>query len=96
MIPSKIKYSIFYVCPLLERLSIVLKISPVKYTTTAVGSFRHCGTMVFFQTFRVCSVWGWGGMEWNHSIPLARNRSIPVFGLDKKIVQTKHKDGTVP
>jgi hypothetical protein len=41
---------------------------------------------VVLKSVRVCSVWGWGGMEWNHSIPLARNRSIPVFGLDKKIV----------
>lgn len=35
---------------------------------------------------RVCSVLELGGMEWNHSIPLSWNRSIPVFGLDKKLL----------
>jgi hypothetical protein len=33
----------------------------------------------------VCSVLEWGGMEWNHSIPPEWNRSILVFGLDKKL-----------
>jgi hypothetical protein len=32
---------------------------------------------------------GWGGMEWNHSIPLSQNRSIPVFGLDKKLSRNR-------
>ena len=40
-------------------------------------------------SLRVCSVSECEGMEWNHSIPLSRNRSIPVFGLDKKLSRNR-------
>jgi hypothetical protein len=39
----------------------------------------------FSDKIRMCSVLGCEGMEWNHSILLSRDHSIPVFGLDKKL-----------
>ena len=47
---------------------------------------RLSGGLDFTWHFRVCSVLELVGMEWNRSIPAERNRSILVFGLDKKIV----------
>lgn len=47
---------------------------------------QHLKEFVSLWThLRVCSVVECEGMEWNHSILLSRNHSIPVFGLDKKL-----------